>query len=244
MRTAVITTLTEQLYNEYAHLFFESFPYENLDLYVFLEDNDFEKSFLDAYPIIKIKLTKHLDFCQRAHANNRAPSGDFKKAGNFRHDAKRFCYKVYTMWQAVNNLDYDRILWLDADIKFYKPINEDWINDNLTTNGIMSYMGRFNNYSETGVLYFNLHHHKVKEYLDDVINVYETDDIWNWDNRVDCIVFDKIREQYEDNNYEFRNLGVDFKVPGGHIQAYLYGEWFDHLKGKRKFQGYSQEIKG
>lgn len=243
MKTAVITTLTEQLYNEYAHMFFDTFPYENLDLFVYLDENDFDKSFLEKYSVKILRLTKHKDFCERAK-NKGIQSGDFKKAGNFRHDAKRFCYKVYTMWQAIHELNYDNVLWLDADIKFYDKIDQNWILKYLHTDGIMSYMGRYNNYSETGVLYFNLKNTDVKNYINDVINVYDSDDIWNWDNRVDCIVFDTIREQYEKENKQFKNLGVDFKVPGGHIQAYLYGKWFDHLKGKRKFQGYSQEIQG
>ena len=66
MKTAVITTLTEQLYNEYAHLFFDTFPYENLDLFVYLDENDFDKSFLEKYSVKILRLTKHKDFCERA----------------------------------------------------------------------------------------------------------------------------------------------------------------------------------
>ena len=51
-----------------------------------------------------------------------------------------------------------------------------------------------------------------------------------------------VRGKHElEHNHKFRNLGVDYKVPGGHIQAHLYGEWFDHCKGKRKTVGKSAE---
>ena len=88
----------------------------------------------------------------------------------------------------------------------------------------------------------NIYKIKPKQYVKDVWQYYTTEEVYNLQEQHDSYVWDYVRHKHEQEyKHQFRNLGVDHKVPGGHIQAHLYGEWFDHCKGKRKIQGKSKE---
>jgi hypothetical protein len=171
----------------------------------------------------------------------------YRPVSSYKYDSVRFCYKPYTIAQAVEDyahLDYTRLLWIDADTVFHKPITEDWITEHLyKKDTLMSYAGRVNYYSETGILLFNLQHPNCKNYINSVRNLYDTDTIYLLKEWHDSYVWDSVRTQYEAKGNRFYNIAEDIhhKVPGGHILAYLYGDTLDHMKGKRKSQGYSKE---
>ena len=227
-KTLVVTSFNERLYEEYAHRFWHSFPHEHLDLRVYSED------------VLDIKSTHlhiHRDFVER---------NSYRPVSSYKFDSVRFCHKPYSIAQAVEDYaydDYDRLLWIDGDTVFHKPIDEDWITTHLHRDDtLMTYMGRPNYYSECGVLLFNLNHPNTHNYIQSVRRLYDTDMIYLLKEWHDSYIWDSVRKQYEARGNRFNNVGVDYKVPGGHIQAHLYGEWFDHMKGKRKQIGYSKEI--
>jgi len=225
--TLVITALNQRLLTAYGYRFLDTFP-ETLDLMVWSEDE------LD----IPHRRLSHA-FVER---NKHRP-----QPRSYKQDAIRFHWKpqaVYLTYNTVDRNKYTSILWIDADTQFLKQIDQTWIDEHIATEHIMSYMGRPDYYSETGVLYFNLKHKHTEQYIKDVWEYYVTGDIWDLQEQHDSYVWDYVRlRQEHDNNRKFRNLGVDHKVPGGHIQAYLYGEWFDHAKGPRKKSGKSPENK-
>lgn len=224
-QTLVITALNDTLYKQYGHKFVDTFP-GTLDLQIWSET--------------------HLPIPHRS-----LPYRDFylkhrtRHVTSYKYDAVRFHWKpqaVYYTLQQDYIKDYDSLLWIDADTVFLKEINDKWIKDHLHTEGIMSYMGRYNYYSECGLLYFNLRNTHTEQYVKDVWQYYTTDEVYNLQEQHDSYIWDYVRGKHElEYNHTFRNLGVDYKVPGGHIQAHLYGEWFDHCKGKRKTVGKSAE---
>ena len=135
---------------------------------------------------------------------------------------------------------------MDADTVFLKEFSEDWITENLyKQDSIMGYAGRSNYYSECGLLLFNLLHPKTRAYINTVRNYYDTDNLYLLPEQHDSYMWDYVRTHYEQQGHTFNNWAqhITDKVPGGHILVYLYGEYMDHLKGKRKAQGYSQERK-
>ena len=229
-KTLVVTSTNHALYEAYAHRFWQTFPHTLLDLKVYSEDTGFE--FKTTF------LHTQRDFAER---NKHRPVSSYK------WDAVRFCYKVYTIAQALEDYaydDYDRLLWIDSDTQFHKQIDEDWITEHLyDPQALMTHAGRPNYYSECGLLLFNLEHPQCHNYIRSVRNLYDTDNIFLLKEWHDSYIWDVVREQYQAKGTQFKNIGVEHKVPGGHILAYLYGEWFDHMKGKRKQQGYSQELK-
>ena len=227
-RTLVVTSFNERLYKQYAHRFVDTFPKEHLDLKVYSED------------VLDIKSTHlhiHADFVER---------NGYRPVSSYKFDSVRFSYKVYAIAQALEDYaydDYDRMLWIDADTVFHKHIDEDWITEHLyDKHSIMTYMGRPNYYSECGLLLFNLAHPNTSNYINSVRNLYDTDNIYLLKEWHDSYIWDSVRKQYEARGNKFKDIGVKHKVPSSHIQAYLFGEWFDHLKGKRKQIGYSKEI--
>jgi len=228
-KTLVVTTFNRQLYDEYAMAFIESFP-EDLDLVVYSEDE---------LPFEYRPLTKQRAFVER---NSHRPVTGFK------HDAVRFCYKPYAIYSAMSYLElhpeYTRLLWIDADTVFKSSIDEEWITTHLhKENSIMSYLGRPNYHSETGILLFNHKQQNTQQYLNDVIMYYMTDSIYTLKEQHDSFVWDYAREQYIMGegygmgklNY-FHNLAehITDASQGGHIFNRLYSDYMDHRKGKRK----------
>ena len=229
-KTLVVTSTNLELYTQYAHRFLDTFPTEALDLKVYSEDY--------GLPCKSTHLHLQEQFVER---------NTYRPVSSYKYDSVRFCYKPYSIAQAVEDYshrDYTRLLWIDSDSVFHKAIDEDWITKHLyKEDTLMSYAGRINYYSETGILLFNLEHPNCYNYINSVRNLYDNDLLYLLKEWHDSYIWDSVRTQYEAKGNRFYNLAQDVhtKVPGGHILAYLYGDTIDHMKGKRKQQGYSKE---
>lgn len=226
-RTLAVTTFNERLYNEYAHRFVETF--QGVDLKIYSED------------ILPIK-SNYFDYAQEFVKRN-----SHRPTTNWKYDAVRFCYKPYAIAQAVDHYgyEYSRILWIDADTVFHKPITEAWIDTNLAhKHAIMHYLGRPNYHSETGLLLFDLRHRLTREYVNTVKQYYDTDTIFLEREWHDSYIWDRAREQYPQELFHNISEHIAHKVPGGHIFNYLFGDTMDHRKGKRKQLTHSPEKQG
>ena len=237
-QTLIVTSYNQRLHQQYAHRFFDSYKGE-LDTMLVSED------ITDSPATHTLKMTAHQHFVSM---------NSWRQTRDFKQDAVRFCYKPYSIWTAVADVyepyqqdKYDSILWVDADTVFKKSITQQWINEHWRTEGIMTYLGRPNYHSETGMLFFNLVNNATREYVDRVIELYNTNRIYELPEVHDSFVWDWCREHMsklknKQRDIAFNNIGVDHKVPGGHILNYLFGNTVDHTKGsKRKAQGYSVE---
>lgn len=225
-KTAIVTTFNQRLYDAYAKDFLNTLETE-CDVYVYSEESIPETN--------TTLLHKQADFVER---NKHRPTR------NFKYDAVRFCYKPYAIAQCLEDYGHrhERILWIDADTHFLKPITDAWIDQHLhKEDTIMTYMGRPNYHSECGVLLFNLQHTRTWDFVKTVERIYNTDEVYMLKEWHDSYVWDYVRELYEQQGELFHDVGVKHKVPGGHIQAHLFGEWFDHKKGPRKKAKKSQE---
>jgi len=224
-KTLVITSYNQQLYKEYAHRFLDTYKGE-LDVLVISEDMTGEHY---------LPLTAHDNFVKQ---------NSWRTPTSFKQDAVRFCHKPYAIWTAMEHIyseeynPYTGLLWIDADTVFHKPLTEQLVQERLQTEHTYTYMGRPNYHSETGVLWFNTNSIHARDYVNRVIELYNTNKVYELQETHDSYVWDWTRTKY---NIKSRDIGIDRRVPGGHIQAYLFGDVFDHLKGKRKQQGYSQE---
>ena len=241
LKTLVVTSWNSTLYDEYAHRFWHSFPHDELDLCVVSEDT--------TAPHINIHMRAQTPFVQR---------NSIRPVRGFKWDAVRFCYKPYAIWSVLQEhgkwgekpAKYDRIVWLDADTVFRKTITEQWITDNIWFHdSAMSYMGRPNYHSETGLLVFNNTDTLAREFVEYVVELYNTDKVYELAEYHDSYVWDWARIKHErrrgkQKQFKFKDLAehIQHKVQGGHIQARLYGDVMDHCKGKRKIKGYSPEV--
>ena len=174
---------------------------------------------------------------------NRQPYSDYKVKGKeFLTDGVRFSYKVYAYTHALMTENVDGLICIDADSVFYKMIDEEWIQKHIHRDDcMMTYLGRGNNYSECGFLYFNLNHADTLAYANRMKSLYDTDGIYNLKEQHDSYVWDYVRKEFEKRGTRNHNIG-DGKP--GHVQARsILGVVYDHTKGNRKLKGRSGEAR-
>ena len=174
---------------------------------------------------------------------HKQPYSDYKVKGKeFLTDGVRFSYKVYAYTHAIMTENVDGLICIDADSVFYKMIDEEWIQKHIHRDDcMMTYLGRGNNYSECGFLYFNLNHADTLAYANRMKSLYDTDGIYNLKEQHDSYVWDYVRKEFENRGTRNHNIG-DGKP--GHVQARsILGVVYDHTKGNRKLKGRSGEAR-
>ena len=229
MKIKTITTWNNKLYEEYAHRFKETYNWP-FPLKIYNED----ECMMKAIPELK-------EFVERN--KDRQPYSDYKVKGKeFLTDGVRFSYKVYAYTHALMTENVDGLICIDADSVFYKKIDEEWVKKHLHRDEcMMTYLGRGDNYSECGFLYFNLNHADTLAYANRMRSLYDTDGIYDLKEQHDSYVWDYARKEFERRGTRNHNIG-DGKP--GHVQARsILGVVYDHTKGNRKLKGRSGEAR-
>jgi len=229
LKIKTITTWNNKLYEEYAHRFKETYNW-TFPLKIYNED----ECMMKAIPDLK-------EFVERN--KHKQPYSDYKVKGKeFLTDGVRFSYKVYAYTHALMNENVDGLICIDADSVFYKKIDEEWVKKHLHRDEcMMTYLGRGNNYSECGFLYFNLNHADTLAYANRMRSLYDTDGIYDLKEQHDSYVWDYARKEFERRGTRNHNIG-DGKP--GHVQARsILGVVYDHTKGNRKLKGRSGEAR-
>ena len=229
MKIKTITTWNNKLYEEYAYRFKETYNWP-FPLKIYNED----ECMMKAIPDLK-------EFVERN--KHKQPISDYKVKGKeFLTDGVRFSYKVYAYTHALMTENVDGLICIDADSVFYKMIDEEWIQKHIHRDDcMMTYLGRGNNYSECGFLYFNLNHADTLAYANRMKSLYDTDGIYNLKEQHDSYVWDYVRKEFEKRGTRNHNIG-DGKP--GHVQARsILGVVYDHTKGNRKLKGRSGEAR-
>jgi len=224
MKLLTITTWNNKLYREYAHKFEATYNWE-WPYTVYNEDDGMYESIPD--------LKKFVD------RNKDRPLGN----KGFLLDGVRFSYKVYAYCHAIKQYsNYDFIMGVDADSIFYNPMTVDVVKQELYREDcMMTYLGRGNQYSECGFLGFNMKHPEIQNYADEMLRMYNTDEIYTLKEHHDSYVWDHVRITFEGKR-RVKNLNIgDHK--NAHVQARsVLGKYYDHTKGPtRKSVGYSGE---
>ena len=224
MKLLTITTWNNKLYREYAHKFESTYNWE-WPYTVYNEDDGMFESIPD--------LKKFVD------RNKDRPIGN----KGFLLDGVRFSYKVYAYCHAIKQYsNYDFIMGVDADSVFYNPMTEDVVRKELYREDcMMTYLGRGSQYSECGFLGFNMKHPEIQNYADEMLRMYNTDEIYTLKEYHDSFVWDHVRILFEGKR-QVQNLNIGDKK-NAHVQARsVLGKYYDHTKGPtRKSVGYSGE---
>ena len=254
MKIAVVTTFNKKLYDQYAHNFLKSyFTNWPFDLYVYSEETfpvSIEKG--NEHRLTLRNIFKEYPECKAFVDRNKdkpiAPPPGFENYHpnykEFRHEAVRFSYKVYSYIHFVLTCKgYDGVICIDADSVFFKKVDENWFieNDIIKNDTMMTYMGRGKTYHmEAGFLYFNLKHKETKNFLKEMKRWYDKDLMYTVPEQHDSYIWDIVRKQFEEKGVINNDIG-DGRV--GHVQARsALGTIYDHVKGnKPKKRGYSEE---
>ena len=166
------------------------------------------------------------------------PDGDISK-----RQAVKFSKKVYAQLAELNNPRTRYVIYLDADLITLRDIPIELL-DNLTKEDhYVSFPDRRgrNKYTETGMLIWDTQHeyHKLWCFLYDAM--YKEGKIFDCREWHDCFAFDTVTFDLEKRGLiKTADLGYNTHARHPLVMGPL-GKYFDHLKGGRKFTGFSKE---
>ena len=172
---------------------------------------------------------------------------------NYRYDALKFAHKIFSIKKAISMCKTQYLIWLDADIKTVKIIDNNFLNSLVKSNHYMSYLGREHvqkksiRYSETGFMIFNLHHESHEAFWSLIDKMYMGGELFNLDEWTDSWVLDHVRK-YLETSCKLKNINLcDFGLKDVGNESHVFvgsilGDYMDHKKGPRKFIKWSKEF--
>ena len=256
MKYTVITTFHDQGLKQYGQRMIDTFerhwPRE-VDLVVYAENCRPRSSRSNVQTIDLLSTSTDLQQFVERHKNNplahgqSTPDKQIDPKKQFRWDAVRFAYKVFSIALAASTVKTDWLVWLDADTLTHSPVPISGLSALCPADSMISYLGRGETYhSECGWVAYNLNNPQTQQFIKDFVDMYNKDEIFKLDEWHDSYVWDVVRRRYCGTN-KFYNLNTVPNTRGlaGHpfINSAL-GLYMDHVKGKRKNKGssFSHEI--
>jgi hypothetical protein len=163
-----------------------------------------------------------------------------KDAGKgFKWDAVRFAHKVYAIFDCVQRVDTDILIWMDADTVCHSAITIDDLYRMIPTNKDLCFLGRRGKFSECGLYAMDLTSPRTRHFLSEFQRVYDHAEqgIFTMEEWHDSFVFDQVRRGCVLQEHDW----CSHLIAGeGHpLINSDWGAWLDHLKGQRKHQGRS-----
>jgi len=256
MKYTVITTFHQaglELYGQRMINTFEQHWPDEVDLVVYAENcnprttksNVRVEQLLEVSKECKRFVKRHRDN-PRAHGDpNPESSTGVSRKKAFRWQAVRFCYKVFATAHAMQNINSDWLIWLDADTHTHTSVPRDFLHTVCPQTHMISYLGRGETYhSECGWVAYNKNHKLAAQFVEQFVSMYITDEIFSLREYHDSYVWDHVRKIYQRNHgAQFYNLNPEGNTKGlaGHpfINSEL-GLYLDHMKGDRKHRGHSK----
>jgi len=245
MKTLVVSTFNRAGWDLYAHRMESSFrahwPAE-FDLMLFSEDT------ASGGAIYPPRMAQKIARFMSRHKDNPAHRGivpDPINGGtryNFKFDAVKFAHKVFAIEQAAycSVVDYDRLIWIDADVVTLRPVPVDFIDGFMSNGANLGCLTRTkkNKSTETGFVIFNICG-PVLNLIARMAAIYETDHIFQLAEWHDAFVFDYCRAQMP--GLRVASLSGAYESHGHPFINGPLGQYMDHLKGDaRKKAGQSR----
>ena len=262
MTYAVVTTFNQAGYDTYAKrmiaTFLETWP-KDVILYAYAENCSVQES---APNLIVRNLEESSQelaaFKQRWHNVPKA-NGDVtadpvrsmrRDAGKgFKWHAIRFAHKVYSIFHCATHCDADTLIWMDADTICHSNISTEQIQGLILSDKDLCFLGRKGKYSECGLYSMKLHTEHTDKFLREFQRVYDDAEngiflLAEWH---DSFVFDSVRDRVPGlKQHDWCEMLIDLRPNKGNslgeghpLINSEWGEYLDHLKGKRKDSGHS-----
>jgi hypothetical protein len=161
----------------------------------------------------------------------------------------RFGRKPFIYQDAIlsHNGMVDKLFWIDGDVITHRPMPEEFLDEVLRDDAMISYLGRHGMHSECGFIGFNLNNIYTAAFVEMMVGIYKSGTFVTMGEWHDSFVFDVVREAFEQQveGGTFQNLSPDFVTgKNGHIHVFVdspLGKYMDHLKGNRKHLNRSPE---
>lgn len=215
---------------------------------------------------LDLKKVKVLNFDEEVtgYEEYKAKYKDLKPEGvsykSFEYEHVRFCHKVYAVLAHYENRKDDAryIGWIDGDVVPVKPIPLDFFNTLVSEGKFMSLLERGYKYAECGFMIWDTQHPMTEEYFKRIRAAYDEGLMFKKYNDIgwhDSIIWDfEMREMREAGMVEAHDLSQPAQNAAAQIDQRevrkmhpfvkgILGEYMDHLKGRRKDQGFSPERK-
>jgi hypothetical protein len=259
----MITSMNQKLYENYGKRFIESWIEKSSNdtklIVSFEGDISEEVNSIESEKVKIISINSAVynifrkKFGSFSEANGLNYAKNIKMPGvasfsyNFRYDAMRFSFKVFSIYKCLElELIKNDFAWIDADVVCLKNFSSSDLDQFFPDpNQLASYLGRDNfpkpnAYSECGFVGYNFEHPEIFNFIEDMLRQYMNGDIFLLKEWHDCYLFDNCRKQFEDKNNQFKNLSIDFLNEEHPFIKTKLGNFFDHLKGPtRKAVGHS-----
>lgn len=158
------------------------------------------------------------------------------------NSAKKFGKKGWASIHAWENIDADKLIWLDADLLFHKEFDEEVIELTLPKKKLIGLFDQ--NYlqeeglskpsAETGYVILNKLHPDFELFVKEYRRTYELSEKpdllhrW-WDNQI-CML---VANQFKDHVYNLSDLRTTDKTQTP-LNRSPIAEYFSHQKGKSK----------
>ena len=244
-KITICTSLNEKMLNDYGYKTLTSFKKNiplDIDIDLYFENsipNKFDSRF-NIKELFKLNL-KAKEFVLKHKANPRVSSFNVKA---FKKNYIKFCYKVFTICTAARNTSSEFLIWLDLDIFIKKKIDQSIINYLCDEDYFIAYLNReltlykddpfYRDYSETGIITFNLKNTIADQFFLMFENVYLMEVLFlneAWD---DACVFDNVRTYFE-NKMNVRNKRMSDGITRYPINDHeLLDKYFIHPLGAKK----------
>ena len=205
MKYTVITTFNQAGLKQYGQRMistFEQYWPAEVDLVVYAENCKPTVSRANTCVTDLLSDSAELRQFIERHQNNPLAHGqstadrqvDPKK--QFRWDAVRFAYKVFSIALAAATIKTDWLVWLDADTHTHSPVPIAGLNELCPGDSMISYLGRSETYhSECGWVAYNLTNPQTLQFIKDFVDMYNSDEIFELDEWHDSYVWDVVRRR-------------------------------------------------
>lgn len=224
MTYGAITCMDLDYYNKCGDMMVDSFEkhWSNImPLHVYTEGDDFSVS---GKNIIDEGWNLGEDFCRFIESQSN------KKV-------KTFAKKAFSIIKATETLDYDKIIWIDADSFFKQPIELSTLEEISPDNVVSTHFSVWHNKNnkayhscETGFFILNKKHKDFKKFIDTYKNIYTEYKTEGLRRFYDGEVYGKTVEILENNNMLNLNTGMHkTPIPRSILQPYIA-----HLKSSLK----------
>jgi len=249
---SVITTFNQAGLDTYGQRMidtFEQFWPNNVDLWICAENcapsttrsNTHVVDLLAASPALANFVERHRN---NDLAHGRAgPPDVYNPKKQFRWDAVRFSYKVFSVALCADRVSSGWMIWIDADTRTHSTVTPEWLASVCPSNAMISYLGRGERYhSECGWVGYNLDDANTRSFIRDFVGMYQSDSIFQCREWHDSYIWDEVRRQYQHRG-RFVNLNPDPDTKGLAKHPFInsdLGLVMDHFKGSRKAQGHSR----
>ena len=203
----------------------------NADKFLPKDDSEIEYRNLDD--------SKDLKWFKKTYPNRNGKNE--KKEYNYRLDALKFSHKSFAMSEAVrivveNNLDYEWVIWLDADVITRVPFPTEKLLEMLG-NCEVAHLGRTAiDYSETGFIAFNVKkNNHATELIVDLEGLYLSGELFGYREWTDAFVFTRLLKLHEAHGLVVNDLSLGCPDLNA-FEASPLGSYLTHKKGNKKYE--------